>query len=107
MTNPFHTAIKQLEEAAGIAKLDKNKIERLKTPDRYVEVSIPIIMDSGKQRIFTGFRSQHNNARGPYKGGIRYHQNVDLDEVKALSFWMSFKNAVIDVPFGGGKGGVI
>jgi len=107
MQNPWETAVKQLEEAAQIAGFDKNKIERLKQPDRYVEVSIPIIMDSGEQRIFKGFRSQHNNARGPYKGGIRYHQNVDLDEVRALSFWMSFKNAVIDVPFGGGKGGVI
>ena len=107
MQNPWETAVKQLEEAAQIAGFDKDKIERLKQPDRYVEVSIPIIMDSGEQRIFKGFRSQHNNARGPYKGGIRYHQNVDLDEVRALSFWMSFKNAVIDVPFGGGKGGVI
>lgn len=107
MTNPFETAIKQLEEAAQIAGLDKNRIERLKYPDRYVEASIPVIMDSGEQKIFAGFRSQHNNARGPYKGGIRYHQQVNLDEVKALSFWMSFKNAVIDVPFGGGKGGII
>ncbi len=107
MTNPFETAVKQLEEAAGIAKLDKNKIEQLKSPDRYVEVSIPIIMDSGEQKIFKGFRSQHNNARGAYKGGIRYHQDVNLDEVRALSFWMSFKNAVINVPFGGGKGGII
>src|SRR3989344_2531463 len=107
MQNPWETAVKQLEEAAQIAGFDKNKVERLKVPDRYVEVSIPVIMDSGEQRIFKGFRSQHNNARGPYKGGIRYHQNVDLDEVRALSFWMSFKNAVIDVPFGGGKGGGI
>ncbi len=107
MTNPFETAIQQLEEASSIAKLDKNKVERLKSPDRYVEVSIPVIMDSGEQKIFKGFRSQHNNARGAYKGGIRYHQDVNLDEVRALSFWMSFKNAVINVPFGGGKGGII
>jgi glutamate dehydrogenase/leucine dehydrogenase len=72
-----------------------------------VEVSIPVIMDNGEQKIFKGFRSQHNNARGAYKGGIRYHQDVNLDEVRALSFWMSFKNAVINVPFGGGKGGII
>jgi glutamate dehydrogenase len=65
------------------------------------------MMDNGEQKIFTGFRSQHNNARGPYKGGIRYHQQVSLDEVRALSFWMSFKNAVVNVPFGGGKGGII
>jgi glutamate dehydrogenase/leucine dehydrogenase len=105
--NPFETAKSQLEQAAKIAKLNKNKIERLKYPDRYVEVSIPVIMDSGEQKIFTGFRSQHNNARGPYKGGIRFHQDVNLDEVRALSFWMSFKNAVVNVPFGGGKGGII
>jgi glutamate dehydrogenase/leucine dehydrogenase len=105
--NPFETAKAQLELAAETAKLDKNKIERLKYPDRYVEVSIPVKMDSGEQKIFTGFRSQHNNARGPYKGGIRYHQDVNLDEVRALSFWMSFKNAVVNVPFGGGKGGII
>ncbi len=107
MTNPFETAKSQLEAAAGLAKLDVNKVEQLKNPDRYVEVSIPVTMDDGSQRIFTGFRSQHNNARGPYKGGIRYHQDVNLDEVRALSFWMSFKNAVVNVPFGGGKGGII
>lgn len=107
MTNPFESAKQQLEEASQIAGFDKNKIEQLKSPDRYVEVSIPVMMDSGAQKIFTGFRSQHNNARGPYKGGIRYHQDVNLDEVRALSFWMSFKNAVVNVPFGGGKGGII
>jgi len=105
--NPFETAKSQLEQAAEIARLDKNKIEQLKNPDRYVEVSIPVKMDSGEQKIFKGFRSQHNNARGPYKGGIRFHQDVNLDEVRALSFWMSFKNAVVSVPFGGGKGGII
>ena len=107
MTNPFETAKSQLEAAAKIAGLDKDKVEQLKSPDRYVEVSIPVKMDSGEQKIFTGFRSQHNNARGAYKGGIRYHQDVNLDEVRALSFWMSFKNAVVNVPFGGGKGGII
>jgi glutamate dehydrogenase/leucine dehydrogenase len=105
--NPFETAKEQLQKAAEIAKLDKDKVEQLKSPDRYVEVSIPVKMDSGEQKIFVGFRSQHNNARGPYKGGIRYHQQVNLDEVRALSFWMSFKNAVVNVPFGGGKGGII
>ena len=89
MPNPFETAKVQLQEAARIASLDVNYIERLKIPDRHVEVSIPVIMDDGTQTIFTGFRSQHNNARGPYKGGIRYHQQVNLDEVRALSFWMS------------------
>src|ERR1051326_1222215 len=105
--NPFETAKAQLEEAAKIAQLDRDKVEQLKHPDRYVEVSIPVKMDNGDEKLFTGFRSQHNNSRGPYKGGIRYHQQVSLDEVRALSFWMSFKNAVVNVPFGGGKGGII
>jgi glutamate dehydrogenase/leucine dehydrogenase len=107
MNNPFESAKQQLDLAASIANLDKNLVQQLKSPDRYVEVSIPLLMDDGSQRIFSGFRSQHNNARGPYKGGIRYHQDVNLDEVRALSFWMTFKNAVVNVPFGGGKGGVI
>ncbi len=105
--NPFESAKAQLSAAAAVANLDSHKIERLMHPDRYIEIDIPVMMDDGSQRFFTGFRSQHNNARGPYKGGIRYHQDVNLDEVRALSFWMSFKNAVVDVPFGGGKGGVI
>jgi glutamate dehydrogenase len=107
MINPFETAKSQLDSAAKLAGLEADKVEQLKRPDRYTEVSIPIKLDDGSQRIFTGFRSQHNNARGPYKGGIRYHQDVSLDEVRALSFWMSFKNAVVNVPFGGGKGGII
>ncbi len=105
--NPFANAIAQLDKAQKIAQFPRNFIERMKTPDRYVEVSIPIMMDDGSERIFHGFRSQHNNARGPYKGGIRFHPNVDLDEVRALSFWMTFKTAVVNVPFGGGKGGII
>jgi glutamate dehydrogenase/leucine dehydrogenase len=107
MTNPFESAKEQLETAAKAAGLNRNKIEQLKQPNRYTEVSIPVMLDNGEQKIFSGFRSQHNNARGPYKGGIRYHQDVNLDEVRALSFWMSFKNAVVNVPFGGGKGGII
>jgi glutamate dehydrogenase/leucine dehydrogenase len=107
MHDPFVTAVTQLEKAAALADLPHDLVERLKRIDRYIEVSIPVLMDDGSERIFTGFRSQHNNVRGPYKGGIRYHQQVDLSEVKALSFWMTFKNAVVGVPFGGGKGGVI
>ena len=105
--NPFQTALSQLKTAAEVAKIDPKFIERIQYPDRYIEVTIPVIMDDGSQRIFTGFRSQHNNARGPYKGGIRFHPDVNLDEVRALSFWMTFKNAVVNVPFGGGKGGII
>lgn len=107
MTNPFESAKQQLQAAADKASLDPKKISQLMNPDRYIEVSIPVEKDDGTQQIFSGFRSQHNNARGPYKGGIRYHQDVNLDEVRALSFWMTFKNAVINVPFGGGKGGII
>jgi glutamate dehydrogenase/leucine dehydrogenase len=107
INNPFESAKEQLDAAAVAINADANIVERLKNPDRYIEVSIPVQMDDGTHRIFSGFRSQHNNARGPYKGGIRYHQNVSLDEVRALSFWMTFKNAVVNVPFGGGKGGII
>ncbi len=107
MNNPFESAKAQLDAAAMVSNADANIVEQLKNPDRYIEVSIPVSMDDGTQKIFSGFRSQHNNARGPYKGGIRYHQDVNLDEVRALSFWMTFKNAVVDVPFGGGKGGII
>lgn len=107
MNNPFESAKIQLDQAAKVANLDANLVERLKRIDRYSEITIPVVMDDGSTKFFTGFRSQHNNARGAYKGGIRYHQDVNLDEVRALSFWMSFKNAVVDVPFGGGKGGII
>ncbi len=105
--NPFESAKAQLDAAAQVSNADAKIVDQLKNPDRYIEVSIPVQMDDGTQKIFSGFRSQHNNARGPYKGGIRYHQDVNLDEVRALSFWMTFKNAVVNVPFGGGKGGII
>jgi len=107
MTNPFETVKYQLDQVAKIANLDPKGVERLKHSNRYIEVSIPVDMDGGSQKIFRGFRSQHNNTLGPYKGGIRYHSQVNLDEIKALSFWMTFKNAVVGVPFGGGKGGII
>lgn len=75
-------------------------------PERIIQVAVPVRMDDGSVRVFEGFRVQHNSARGAYKGGLRYHPAVDMDEVKALALWMTMKNAVIDVPFGGGKGGV-
>lgn len=109
--NPFESAKTQLDNAAQVSGMNSGdiakSIEQLKHIERYIEVAIPVQMDDGSQCIFQGFRSQHNNARGPYKGGIRYHQDVNLDEVRALSFWMTFKNAVVNVPFGGGKGGII
>ena len=104
--NPWERAQEQLHAAARHLTLDPLLRARLEQPDRVIEVSIPITMDDGSVRVFDGFRVQHNNILGPYKGGLRYHPKVDMDEVKALSFWMTMKNAVVDVPFGGGKGGI-
>lgn len=104
--NPWERAKKQLETAAKYVDIPKDVLTRLESPDNVIEVSLPIVMDDGSTEIFQGYRVQHNNIRGPYKGGLRYHPNVDMDEVKALAFWMTMKNAVIDVPFGGGKGGI-
>lgn len=105
--NPFQVALKQLEEAAKILNLDKGMFDVLAHPKRVLTVSIPVKMDDGSMRVFTGYRSQHNDARGPYKGGIRYHPDVTIDEVKALSMWMTWKCAIADIPYGGGKGGII
>jgi len=110
-SNPFDSAMKQLEIASHvIGKKDANvldALERLKTPERIVNVMIPVTMDNGRIRVFQGYRVQYNHALGPYKGGIRFHPSVSLDEVKALSFWMAMKCAVANLPLGGGKGGVI
>jgi glutamate dehydrogenase/leucine dehydrogenase len=105
--NPFQVALKQLEDAAKILNLDKGMFDVLSHPKRVLTVSIPVKMDDGSMRVFTGYRSQHNDARGPYKGGIRYHPDVTIDEVKALSMWMTWKCAIADIPYGGGKGGII
>jgi glutamate dehydrogenase/leucine dehydrogenase len=105
--NPFESALKQLEIAAEQLKLDQGLLEVLKTPKRILTVSVPTLMDNGKIRVFTGYRVQYNDARGPFKGGIRYHPQVTLDEVKALAAWMTWKCSVADIPFGGAKGGVI
>ncbi|HKX81826.1 MAG TPA: Glu/Leu/Phe/Val dehydrogenase [Nitrososphaera sp.] len=105
--NPFEVALTQLDEAAKIIKLDSGLHKVLASPKRVLTVSIPVKMDDGRIEVFTGFRSQHNDARGPYKGGIRYHPQVSIDEVKALSMWMTWKCAVADIPYGGGKGGII
>ncbi|HEY7733470.1 MAG TPA: Glu/Leu/Phe/Val dehydrogenase [Nitrososphaera sp.] len=105
--NPFEVALKQLDEAAKLIKLDKGLHQVLANPKRVLTVSLPVKMDTGEIHVFTGFRSQHNDARGPYKGGIRYHPQVTIDEVKALSMWMTWKCAVADIPYGGGKGGII
>lgn len=102
--NPFESALAQLTKAE---KVLNTSIEILKVPEREVHVNIPVLMDDRSLRIFQGYRVQYNNARGPYKGGIRFHPNVDLNEVKALAFWMTMKCAVADLPLGGSKGGVI
>ena len=101
---PFESAMTQLDKAARILK--KN-VDFLRQPQRIINVTLPVVMDDGSQKFFQGYRVQFNNARGPYKGGIRYHHNVSLDEVKALSFWMTMKCAVADLPMGGSKGGII
>ena len=106
--NPWLRAQKQLDTVTKTyLTLPPLLLERLHEPDRIVSVSLPITMDNGSIHTFQGYRVQHNNILGPYKGGIRYHQNVSMDEVKALAFWMSMKCAVVDIPLGGGKGGII
>lgn len=105
--NPFENAMKQLGAAASVMNLDKNILAQLQQPQRVLTVSIPVKMDNGEVKVFTAFRSQYNDACGPFKGGIRYHWNVSLDEVKALSFWMTMKCSVVGIPLGGGKGGII
>src|SRR3989344_687828 len=107
MNNPFANAMEQLEKAAKIIQLNPAVHQKLRDPDRILTASIPVVMDNGETKTFTGYRVQYNNALGPYKGGIRYHPNVTLDEVKALSFWMMIKCATVNIPMGGGKGGVI
>lgn len=107
MNSPFENARKQLRAVQDIVKIDPNIFERLLSPERMLEVSVPVKMDDGTTRVFTGYRSQYNRARGPFKGGIRFHPGVTQDEVKALSAWMTWKTAVVDIPLGGGKGGVI
>ena len=105
--NPFLNAQRQLLTAVEQLGLDRAVYEVLKEPERVIIVSIPVRMDDGSLRTFTGYRAQHTLVTGPAKGGIRFHPDVTLDEVKALSMWMTFKCAVMQLPFGGGKGGVV
>ena len=105
--NAYQIALQQFNRAAGKLKLDADLAEILKHPKRQLIVSIPIRMDDGNVRVFEGYRVQHNVARGPAKGGIRYHPNVTLDEVKALAMWMTWKCATVNIPYGGAKGGII
>ena len=104
--NPFEIAQKQVKSACDKLNADPAVYEILKNPMRVLEVSFPVKLDDGTVKIFTGFRSQHNNAVGPFKGGLRFHPDVTRDEVKALSTWMTFKCSVAGIPYGGGKGGM-
>lgn len=103
----YQNTLAQLRHAAQLMKLDPHVEEHLSHPQRILEVNIPMHMDSGTVRVFRGFRVQHNNARGPYKGGIRYHPEVNMEEVKALALWMTLKCGVVGLPLGGAKGGVV
>src|SRR5437667_11930010 len=107
MANPFRTAQAQLDEAARLLKLDNDVHQLLREPMDELHVRIPVRMDDGSVRVFSGFRVQYNSARGPCKGGIRFHPDETIDTVRALSAWMTWKTAVADIPLGGGKGGVI
>ena len=107
MLNPYENAKEIIRNVATVMKLEQNVTERLLMLEREIHVSFDVQMDNGTLKSFKGYRMQHNNALGPYKGGIRYHQNVSADEVRALATWMTIKCAVLDLPLGGGKGGVI
>ena len=102
----FRNAIKLLEDAANVVNCDPNVLERMKKPKRAIIVSIPVRMDDYRVKVFTGYRVQHSSTLGPYKGGIRYHQDVTLSEVAALATLMTFKCSLLNLPLGGGKGGV-
>ncbi|MBI5134886.1 Glu/Leu/Phe/Val dehydrogenase [Candidatus Uhrbacteria bacterium] len=103
----FDDAKARLKEALQYANISEDVIERLKAPKSTLIVSIPVRMDNGELKVFTGYRVRYDDTRGPTKGGIRYHPNVSLEEVESLAFWMTFKCAVANLPFGGGKGGII
>ncbi|MFB6171042.1 MAG: Glu/Leu/Phe/Val dehydrogenase [Haloarculaceae archaeon] len=105
--NPFESLQEQIDDAASHMDVGADVIERLKHPERVLELTLSVEMDDGSIELFRAFRSQFNGDRGPYKGGIRYHPNVSRDEVKALSGWMVYKCALVDIPYGGGKGGIV
>ena len=102
----YRLAVAQFDQAAEAMNLAPNLRERLKTPQRSLVVGLPIRMDDGQVRVFQGYRVQHDSARGPSKGGLRYHQAVNLGEVAALAMWMTWKTALAGLPYGGAKGGI-
>src|SRR2546428_13556915 len=103
--NPFEIAKQQFDRAADYLELEQSLRNVLRSAKRQLIVSIPVKMDGGETKVFEGYRVQHNIARGPAKGGIRYHPNVTLEEVKALASWMTWKGATVNTAYGGGKGG--
>jgi len=105
--NPFESLQEQIDDAAEYLDFEPGAIERIKHPERVLEANLAVEMDDGEVEVFRAYRSQFNGDRGPYKGGVRYHPNVSRDEVKALSGWMVFKCATVDIPYGGGKGGIV
>lgn len=105
--NPYDNVLKVVKQAAEILGYEESDYEAIKYPERELKVSVPVQMDDGTVQVFEGYRIQHSTSRGPAKGGIRFHPNVNNDEVKALAAWMTFKCAVVGIPYGGGKGGVI
>lgn len=105
--NPYDNVLKVVSEAAEILGYSESDIEAIKYPERELKVAIPVVMDDGSTHVFEGYRIQHSTSRGPAKGGVRFHPDVNLDEVKALAAWMTFKCAVVNIPYGGGKGGVV
>src|SRR6056297_2067085 len=105
--NPFESLQEQLDAAAEYVDAREDVLERLKHPERVLETTLSVELDDGSIELFDAYRSQFNGDRGPYKGGIRYHPGVTRDEVKALSGWMAYKCAIVDIPYGGGKGGIV
>ena len=106
MQNPYENAMEQLDKVVKIKNFNTEFITRLRQPNRDVRISIPVKMDDGSTKVFEGYRVEYNDALGPYKGGIRYHKDTEINEVKALAFWMSIKCAIANIPMGGGKGGI-
>lgn len=102
----YAMACRQLDDAAAHLDIDPGLLERLRLTEREVTVNFPVKMDDGTLKMFTGYRVQHNDVRGPFKGGLRYHPDTDLGEVRALAMWMTWKAAVVNIPFGGAKGSV-
>lgn len=105
--NPWHMALEQFDNAVSYLKLDAGTVDFIKMPKRELTVNFPVKMDDGSVKVFTGYRVHHSTVRGPCKGGIRYHQDVTLDEVRALAMWMTWKCSLVNIPYGGAKGGII